>query len=51
MLPAEYKRLCDYLGLVGPNTGDELVAECRGLLGKNLSILYQVMNLDPGNPD
>ena len=51
VLPEDYKRLRDYLGLVGPNTGDELVAECRGLLGRNLAILYQVMGLDPNDSD
>ncbi len=39
------------MDLVGPSTGDELVAECRGLLGKNLNILYQLVNLDPSDPE
>ncbi len=51
VLPEDYKRLRDYLGLVGPNTGDELVAECRGLLGRNLAILYQIVGLDPNDSD
>ncbi len=38
VLPEDYGRVRDYLGLVGPNMGDELVAECRGLLGRNLAI-------------
>ncbi len=49
VLPEDYKRLRDYLGLVGPSTGDELVAECRGLLGRNLGILYQIVGLDPND--
>ncbi len=51
MLPEDYERLRDYLGLVGPNTGDELVADCRGLLGRNLAILYQIVGLDPNDSD
>ncbi len=51
VLPEDYRRLRDYLGLVGPNTGDELVAECRGLLGRNLAILYQIIGLDPNDSD
>ncbi len=51
VLPEDYRRVRDYLCLVGPNTGDELVAECRGLLGRNLAILYQIVGLDPNNSD
>ncbi len=51
VLPKDYGRIRDYLGLVGPNTGDELVAECRGLLGRNLAILYQIVGLDPNNTE
>ncbi len=47
----EYRRIRDYLGPVGPNTRDKLVAECRELLGRNLSILYQIVDLDPSNPE
>ncbi len=36
---------------MGPNTGDELVAKCRGLLGRNLAILYQIVGLDPNNTE
>ncbi len=50
VLPKDYKRIRDYLGLVGLNTG-ELVAKCRGLLGRNLSILYQIVGLDPNNTE
>ncbi len=28
-----------------------MVAECRGLLGRNLAILYQIVGLDPNNTD
>ncbi len=38
------------MDLIGPSVGDELVAQCKGLLGKNLSILYQIVNLDPNDP-
>ncbi len=51
VLPEDYERIRDYLGLVRPNTGDELVAKCRGLLGRNLSILYQIVGLDPNNTE
>ncbi len=51
VLPEDYRRLRDYLGLVGPNTGDELVAESRGLLGRNLAILYEIVGLDPNDSD
>ncbi len=51
VLPEDYGRVRDYLGLVGPNMGDELVAECRGLLGRNLAILYQIVGLDPNNTE
>ncbi len=36
---------------MGPNTGDKLVAKCRGLLGRNLAILYQIVGLDPNNTE
>ncbi len=51
ILPEEYKRIRNYLGLVGPNTGDELVAECQELLGRNLAILYQIVGINPNDED
>ena len=51
VLPENYGRIQDYLGLIGLNTGDELVAKCRGLLGRNLAILYQIVGLDPNNTE
>ncbi len=51
VLPEDYGKIRDYLGLMGPNTGDELVAECIGLLGRNLAILYQIVGLDPNNTE
>ncbi len=51
VLPEDYDRIRDYLGLVGPNTRDELVAECRELLGRNLTILYQIVGLDPNDSE